>query len=1528
MKLFSLIVRGLILLSLLLAPVSSVFAAPEHSGVFISLPVDSIGRAASLITPLRSINYGSFVWLQVAEADAAALAAAGLPVTIYPDAGQVRVNHWAFDPLREGEPTLAPAQRLHGSGAAFRLVQLWGPATDSWVAAIEQTGLKVLQYYPHNTYLTWGTLAQAEAAAMLNFVRWQGALHPAYKANNSLSGLTGKISNVDVMFYNNGDVDATLKALTVLGATVLNAYPSQPDKAFYDAIIQIDAAQLDAVSRLNTVLWMGFLSPKPTLDDEMSSQILAGNYSAANVPFPGYSAWLDSVGLSGAGVRWAIVDTGVDYDHPDLGSHIVGGYDFPGACSYAGEPGSDCPGGGHGTHVAGIVGGNAAAGYQDANGFYYGLGIAPAYEIFAMNSLSASAWPPSGGWQEHSKRAILGGAIGGNNSWTTGEGTNHGYQASERTHDIMVRDGNFDTTTVAEPFIEVFSAGNSGPSPSTLTAPKEGKNLIITASSLNYRAGSIDNISSFSSRGPAVDGRWVPTIAAPGEDIVSSRNDDGGSCTTDVVPGTNNLYAYCSGTSMAAPQTSGAVVLLTEWWRSFNNGANPSPAMAKALLVNGAVDMGTADIPNIHEGWGRVNIANVVESQSSTLYYDQTDLFHNTGDEWTLEVGVLNPAQPLKITLAWSDAPGAAGANPALVNNLNLTVQTNGQTYKGNVFSGGWSITGGTADTKNNLENVFVQTPGSNVVITVSAANLPGDGVPYNGDTTDQDFALICSNCVLGADFTLDVQPETQNICTPQSAEYTVDVGQILTFSDPVTLNAVSVPAGYSAGFSVNPVLPGGSSLLTLSGSATFGAYSFDVVGIAPTSTHTATVGLNVFTQVPGNVTLLTPANGAANQPARPTFTWNAATQGGEYRLQVADNAAFNTPLIDETVSGTSFTPAADLPTAAMLFWRVRPANACGEGAYSAVYMFSTAALPGDCSPGTVPQVLYSTDFETAPAGWSTGGSGGTPWAISTARAHSGTQAYLAVDSISVSQQYLQTPQIALPADLSGYTLQFWNHQTIEDSTSGCFDGGLLDVSVNHGAWTQIETGLQTDPYNGNISSSYSNPRGGDPAWCGDPQDWLNSVVDLTPYAGQTVQFRFVMATDSSVGREGWYIDDFKVQACVPGDPTANDDWFTLYEDTVHNDPLQSILTNDQNIGAMLPVLDAAPAHGELILYADGSFIYTPTLNFSGQVTFTYHLSDSTDVSNVATAWLTVEAVNDAPEILTADFTPALPNEREPVTLTVTFTDVESSDAHTALVDWGNGMSETLALNGAYTFDAATIYASNGMYTVSVWIDDGTDTAETLLPISVANTNDAPVILETLVTPALPQEGSPLTLTVTFTDAQPLQAHTAVVDWSNGMTATHLVTGGVFAFEMSTVYVQDGMYTVSLHLTDGIESVTATLPVTISNVAPVLPGSSGIPPIAPVNAAPGGAFAMPPIPFSDPGSSDTFTGTVDWGDESPLEGVLVNAETGTLALPPHQFAAPGTYTVTVTLRDGNGGESTFSFLVHVYYRIFVPVITR
>jgi hypothetical protein len=708
----------------------------------------------------------------------------------------------------------------------------------------------------------------------------------------------------------------------------------------------------------------------------------------------------------------------------------------------------------------------------------------------------------------------------------------------------MVHDGNFDTTTVAEPFIEIFSAGNSGPGSQTLTSPKEAKNIITVASSVNYRVGSIDSISSFSSRGPAVDGRIKPDITAPGEQIASSRNDTGGSCSTSIA-GTNNMYAYCSGTSMAAPHISGSVVFVTEWWRSFNGGANPSAAMAKALLINGAVDMATADRPNFNEGWGRVHLTNVVNNGANMVYKDQQLTFNNTGESQVLSVGVPDPTKPLRVSLVWTDAPGAVGANPALVNNLDLTVVTNGNTYKGNVFSGGWSTTGGTADIKNNVENVFVQSPGGDAVITINATAIVGDGVYYTGDTTDQNFALVCYNCAEQADFTLDVDPDSVAVCAPTSATYNVAIGSILGFDDPVTLGATGNPAGTTVGFSVNPVIPAGSSVMTIgnTGGGAAGSYTIEVSGTSTTGTKTRSVGLGLFNAVPGVVTLISPANGATNQPARPTFEWAAATQGGTYRLQVATDSGFVNLVIDESgIAGTTFTPDSDLATNTEHWWRVRANNACGDGAWSAARSFTTLAMPGDCGVGTVPLLHFQDDFETGAPGW-THSATGDSWALDNTPvvppAPSGSWVYHANDTASVTDQRLVSPAVTLPASGLPITLQYWNYQSIEDSSSTtCWDAGILEISTNGGTtWTQLATSvLLTDPYDGTVNTS-GNPLSGLQGWCGDPDPWIESVGNLDAYAGQTAQFRFRLGTDSSVGHDGWELDSVIVQSCVPAAP-------------------------------------------------------------------------------------------------------------------------------------------------------------------------------------------------------------------------------------------------------------------------------------------------------------------------------------------------------------------------------------------------------
>jgi len=276
-------------------------------------------------------------------------------------------------------------------------------------------------------------------------------------------------------------------------------------------------------------------------------------------------------------------------------------------------------------------------------------------------------------------------------------------------------------------------------------------------------------------------------------------------------------------------------------------------------------------------------------------------------------------------------------------------------------------------------------------------------------------------------------------------------------------------------------------------------------------------------------VQLLVPVDGAVNQDIRPALQWSA--DGAEtYDVVVASDAALNNVVFSATVTATSVAVNVDLNTNTVYYWAVSPANACGASA-SPVYSFTTQAAPGDCGIGTAAVNHFSEDFENGAAGWNSSGAGNT-WAQSSAQVHSGSFSWHADDPPSSSDQQLVSPAVTLPSGQSPLTLQFWNRQTMESrSGGGCWDGGMLEISTDSGAsWTQVTTDkLLTDPYDGAVQGL-----GGAEGWCGDPQDWLKSVVDLDPWAGQTVQFRFRLGSDTSVSREGWYLDDVSVQGCVP----------------------------------------------------------------------------------------------------------------------------------------------------------------------------------------------------------------------------------------------------------------------------------------------------------------------------------------------------------------------------------------------------------
>lgn len=637
--------------------------------------------------------------------------------------------------------------RISASAIALALlVGILGPASGSSATASDASWMQVsfvsriqpsdrelierfadgpIFYSPPNAYVAW---MRGDAERLLSTPRV-----------SSVRPLTAEDKQASIT----GDMAAVVVHASAIDDRLLDAassgWASSPDRRLVTLLVPARLASTFA--ELPSVLSVGPGSLDLTALDEQSSQIVAGNTELGR-PVVGYRAFLDEIGVDGTGVRLAIADSGIDDEHPDLAGRVVARTDFTQLPDYRDSDG-------HGTHVAGIAaGGGVLQGANDPNGFHYGLGVAPRVDLVDVGVLGIieetvgiDELPP---FEQATSYAINQGAFGWNASWGSGDGDRVGYVENARTMDLLARDGDWEEPG-AQPFILVFAAGNSsfnGPG-----APTEAKNLISVAASRSARAGNIETIASFSSRGPTKDGRIGPTIAAPGEFIVAPRSTASVLCNTPPREASPLvvLYATCSGTSMAAPHVAGAVSLLVQWWGQRYQGAVPSPAMAKAMLVNSAHDMGLKDIPNIHEGWGRVNLKEMFDPNLERVLLDQVTPFDAVGEEhaWTIEP--VDPSRPMKISLVWSDAAAAPNASPALVNDLDLSLVSGSSQYRGNVFSQGMSVLGGSADRLEVVENIFVADPSGAYTLKVRAANLPGDGVP-GGDGTDQDHALVMSN--------------------------------------------------------------------------------------------------------------------------------------------------------------------------------------------------------------------------------------------------------------------------------------------------------------------------------------------------------------------------------------------------------------------------------------------------------------------------------------------------------------------------------------------------------------------------------------------------------------------------------------------------------------------------------------------------------------------------------------------------------------------------------------------------------------
>lgn len=399
--------------------------------------------------------------------------------------------------------------------------------------------------------------------------------------------------------------------------------------------------------------------------------------------------------------------------------------------------------------------------------------------------------------------------------------------------------------------------------------------------------------------------------------------------------------------------------------------------------------------------------------------------------------------------------------------------------------------------------------------------------------------------------FTLNTSVTTYAVCAADPGPVpvppiTVNVGSVNGFTSPVSLAYLPLPSGISGSLAPNVVTPPGTATASLSVSApvTPGDNIVTLEGTAGTIVKSKDVILKIATVSPDAIVPLAPANNAVNVPANAVLSWAAAAQVASYVVEVAGDAAFNTIVFTGTVSsGTSVAVTPALQTNTTYYWRVRGSNICGTGSNSEVFSFRTVPAPGDCDASTTPSLAFSENFNGGAGGFTTStGTGTANWALSTARPSplSGGNAFKAEGVGVLSDQRLTSPAIALPTGQNPLTLRYQNWRLIEmNGATGCYDGGILEASVNGGAFAQVAGAkLLNDPYRGAVSSGFSNPIAGLNAWCDSPaRPYGNdALVDLSEWAGQSVQLRWRFATDSSTATEGWYVDDVRVQSCASND--------------------------------------------------------------------------------------------------------------------------------------------------------------------------------------------------------------------------------------------------------------------------------------------------------------------------------------------------------------------------------------------------------
>ncbi len=1125
----------------------------------------------------------------------------------------LRLANAVFDPLVTGAPAGLPLELLQGAtataataqAAAYYLVQFDGPVTEQDFATLTGAGAAVFDYIPDFAYIVRLT-PQARAAVEGQMgVRWTGIYQPAYRLSSELLALSSYSETATAAQTQTSNGGKRLLALTGDPAReiVAELFPGEP---LTPTVVAVQGWGGQVLDRSETAWGSKLKLALPT--SRIAAPVWELTNNKATDVMGGRVVW-NTHGLRGTGQIVAVADTGLDRGSTNPTQLHDDFENGSGATRVAvihdrvGDGGNDVNSG-HGTHVAGSVlgngklsGANPAAHNYPASAY---PGLAPeATLVFQAiennNNGSLSGLPLD--LNELFAQAAASGARIHTNSW--GSNDAGAYTTEAQDADEYAWDH--------KDFTILFAAGNSAADSNadgridnySMNSPASAKNVITVGASENNRppgsvptpgydtpwgsgswlttypvnpirddhvSNNVNGMAAFSSRGPTLDGRIKPDIVAPGTNIASALSSV---ASEEGWGGINANYTFNGGTSMATPLAAGATALIRQFYTD-QKGITPSAALLKATLVNGAANMapgqygtgGGQEIANSRPtnaaGWGRVDLgASLFPAAPRTMRYHDEKPGLTTGNSRTYRYSVTSSAQPLRVTLAWTDYPGSAAAGGGLVNDLDLhIVGPGGATYYPN-NANPRAATQHLAYDSGAPTGFYSWEAGKRVAVRFTPTQYPADlqsarfylgaasssNLPqtvkwsvYNGNTSGPTSVVASGTTVIrkngwhtvdltahnirinGGDFFLAIELSNSILnwgydrSSPidgRSWDFDGSSWVALTVEDYMLQAVLTSPISPTPHDRVNNLQgidianPGvGEYRIVVHGyNVPRGPQPFALVvsgAIAdpalPASHKTyLPLVMHKYPPVPDAPVLNPIANGDGD--GNYTVTWNAAPRAVSYTLVEDDNPAFNSPTtVYGPGTGTSWQAAGKAQ--GTYHYRVLATNTWGNGPWSNTQ--SVTVTPPIADP------IVNGTFEAGPNGWTQYSTHNDPLIINAGfpgsiQPHSGTwAAWLGglYDDISYVKQ-----QVTIPAG-SPY-LVYWHWIASADTCGYDFGGVLINDTV-------------VRVYN--LCSS------------ADTNGWVRQAVDLAAYAGQRVWVQIRSETDSSAN-SNLFVDDVSFQA-------------------------------------------------------------------------------------------------------------------------------------------------------------------------------------------------------------------------------------------------------------------------------------------------------------------------------------------------------------------------------------------------------------